>query len=157
MIVTFKYLISLVKWQLKVIGPQAHMGLLCGCNTPCQYDLELIQSADDILPYHLPTPLGSFTVYYSSKLLSNRWPSFRVSLQFFLNCSWSESAQSQAILLINGASWQDNCYLRWEGFSSLTYSLWPTYFLLIKVLVGLQVLDSFGCIFTSGSFTCLAA
>lgn len=29
---------------------EAHMGLLCGYNIPCQYDLELIQPTTDILP-----------------------------------------------------------------------------------------------------------
>lgn len=29
---------------------EAHMGLLYGYNTPCQYDLELIQPTTDILP-----------------------------------------------------------------------------------------------------------
>lgn len=108
-----------------MIGPQTHMDLLCGYNTPCQCDLELIQPAGDILPYHLPTPLGSFTVYYSSKLLSNRWPLFRVSPQVSprLFLDRSESAHSLAILLINRASRQDNCYPRRERFSSRAYSL----------------------------------
>lgn len=79
----FWYLISLDKWQ--VIGPQTHMGLLCGYNTPCHYDLELIQPAADILPHHFATPPGSFSVYYSSKLLSNRWPLLPVPPQFFLH------------------------------------------------------------------------